>query len=52
MAVLPVLDQPAGDRIEPPAQFVRVRRDRVAEVLETLLSLGQARQVEHGLYAP
>jgi hypothetical protein len=33
------------------AQFVRVRRDRVAEVLETLVSLGQARQAGRGLYA-
>jgi hypothetical protein len=32
-------------------QFVRVRRDRVAEVLERLVSLGQARQAGHGLYA-
>jgi hypothetical protein len=33
------------------AQFVRVRRDRVAEVLETLVSLGQASQAGRGLYA-
>jgi hypothetical protein len=33
------------------AQFVRVRRDRVAEVLQTLVSLGQARQAGRGLYA-
>jgi hypothetical protein len=33
------------------AQFVRVRRHRVAEVLETLVSLGQARQAGRGLYA-
>ena len=33
------------------AQFVRVRRDRFAEVLETLVSLGQARQAGRGLYA-
>jgi hypothetical protein len=33
------------------ANFVRVRRDRVAEVLETLVSLGQAHQAGHGLYA-
>jgi hypothetical protein len=33
------------------AQFVRVRSDRVAEVLETLVSLGQARQAGRGLYA-
>jgi hypothetical protein len=33
------------------AQFVRARRDRVAEVLETLVSLGQARQAGRGLYA-
>jgi hypothetical protein len=32
------------------AQFVRVRRDRVAEVLETLVSLGQARRAGRGLY--
>ena len=32
-------------------RFVRVRRDRVAEVLETLVSLGQARQAGRGLYA-
>lgn len=32
------------------SQFVRVRRDRVAEVLETLVSLGQARQAGRGLY--
>ena len=32
------------------AQFVRVRRDRVAEVLNTLVSLGQARQTGRGLY--
>jgi hypothetical protein len=34
------------------AQFVRVRRGRVAEVLETLVSLGQARQAGRGMYAP
>jgi hypothetical protein len=33
------------------AQFVRVRRDRVAEVLETLVSFGQARQAGRGPYA-
>jgi hypothetical protein len=33
------------------ANFVRARRDRVAELLETLVSLGQARQAGHGLYA-
>jgi hypothetical protein len=33
------------------AQFVRVRRDRVAEVLETLVSLGQARLAGRALYA-
>ena len=33
------------------AQFIRVRRDRVAEVLKTLVSLGQARQAGRGLYA-
>lgn len=33
------------------AQFVRVRHGRVAEVLETLVSLGQARQAGRGLYA-
>jgi hypothetical protein len=32
------------------AHFVRARRDRVAEVLETLVSLGQARQAGPGLY--
>lgn len=32
-------------------QFVRVRRDRVAEVLETLVSVGQARLAGRGLYA-
>ena len=34
------------------AHFLRVRRDRVAEVLETLVSLGQIRQTGQGLYAP
>jgi hypothetical protein len=33
------------------ARFVRVRRDRIGEVLETLVSLGQARQAGRGLYA-
>jgi hypothetical protein len=32
------------------AQFVRARRDRIAEVLETLVSLGQARPAGRGLY--
>jgi hypothetical protein len=32
------------------SHFVRARRDRVAEVLETLVSLGQARQAGPGLY--
>jgi hypothetical protein len=32
------------------AQFVRARRERVAEVLETLASLGQVRQAGPGLY--
>jgi MmeI, DNA-methyltransferase domain/MmeI, target recognition domain len=32
------------------ARFARARRDRVAEVLETLVSLGQARQAGPGLY--
>jgi hypothetical protein len=34
------------------AMFVRARRDRVAEVLTTLVSLGQARETAPGLYAP
>jgi hypothetical protein len=34
------------------AQFVRARRDRVAEVLATLVSLGQARETSPGRYAP
>jgi hypothetical protein len=33
------------------ARFVRARRDRVAEVLETLVSLGQARNAAPGRYA-
>jgi hypothetical protein len=33
------------------AAFLRARRDRVAEVLETLVSLGQARQAAPGRYA-
>jgi hypothetical protein len=32
------------------SHFVRARRDRVAEVLETLVSLGQARQAGSGRY--
>ena len=32
------------------AHFVRARRDRVSQVLETLVSLGQARQAGPGLY--
>ena len=32
------------------ARFVRARRDRVAEVLETLVSLGQARQAGPGRF--
>ena len=31
-------------------RFARARRDRVAEVLETLVSLGQAREAGRGLY--
>ncbi len=34
------------------SQFVRARRDRVAEVLATLVSLGQARETAPGRYAP
>ncbi|HEX6441821.1 MAG TPA: class I SAM-dependent DNA methyltransferase, partial [Stellaceae bacterium] len=34
------------------SHFVRARRDRVAEVLETLVSLGQARETAPGRYAP
>jgi hypothetical protein len=34
------------------AHFVRARRDRVAEVLATLVSLGQAREAAPGRYAP
>jgi restriction-modification enzyme MmeI-like protein len=34
------------------AMFVRARRDRVAEVLATLVSLGQARETAPGRYAP
>jgi hypothetical protein len=34
------------------ARFVRARRHRVAEVLETLVSLGQAREAAPGRYAP
>jgi len=33
------------------AHFVRARRDRVAEVLDTLVSLGQARDTGRGRYA-
>jgi hypothetical protein len=33
------------------SQFVRARRDRVAEVLATLVSLGQAREASPGRYA-
>jgi hypothetical protein len=33
------------------ARFVRARRERVAEVLATLVSLGQARQAGPGRYA-
>ncbi len=32
------------------ARFIRARRDRVGEVLETLVSLGQARQAGSGRY--
>ena len=32
--------------------FVRARRDRVAAVLQTLVSLGQARETAPGRYAP
>jgi hypothetical protein len=49
-AALAVQDAPArAEQIA--AQFGRARRDRVAEVLETLVSLGQAWQAGRGLYA-
>ena len=38
----------AAERVA--AHFVRARRDRVFQVLETLVSLGQARQAGPGLY--
>jgi hypothetical protein len=34
------------------SRFARARRDRVAEVLESLVSLGQARETAPGRYAP
>ena len=34
------------------SRFVRARRDRVAAVLATLVSLGQARETAPGRYAP
>ncbi|HXC12199.1 MAG TPA: hypothetical protein VNV39_05100 [Stellaceae bacterium] len=41
---------PAGVE-EVAARFVRARRERVAEVLATLVSLGQARRAGPGRYA-
>jgi hypothetical protein len=32
------------------SRFRRVRRDRLTAVLDTLVSLGQARKTEHGRY--
>lgn len=32
-------------------QFIRARVERVEELLDTLVSLGQAREVEEGKYA-
>ncbi len=49
-AALAAQGAPAGAE-QVAAQFARVRRERIAEVLETLVSLGQARQAGRGLYA-
>ncbi len=46
---LALLDAPA--RVEEVAKcFLRAKRDRVAELLETLVGLGQARVTEKGEY--
>lgn len=50
-AALVAQSEPA-DPEEVAAHFVRARRDRVAEVLATLVSLGQARETAPGRYAP
>jgi len=47
---LAALDAPAN--VETVAKcFLRANRDRVAELLETLVGLGQARVMEKGEYA-
>jgi hypothetical protein len=43
--------EPAGPE-QLASRFVRARRDRIAEVLATLVSLGQARETTPGRYAP
>jgi hypothetical protein len=50
-AALVAQSEPAGPE-QVASHFVRARRDRVAEVLATLVSLGQARETAPGRYAP
>jgi len=43
--------QPGPAGVETLARcFTRARKDRVAELLETLVTLGQARKLEGGMY--
>jgi hypothetical protein len=50
-AALVAQSEPA-DPEQVASHFVRARRDRVADVLATLVSLGQARETAPGRYAP